>query len=255
MAPQGRNRCLPRVRGHRQPSGLPNGVRSRRGIRGRPYTVTLRAPAPGENPPAHPVQRTAGGAAWTAPGSARTPALRQRAHPATRFTGPAAPLVPSPARLALRPPTFPPAPVSGWWPRSDDLAAELPALVEAFDGSWGRVLLIARTASVRRRHGSAARVPSRTTERADEWNAGSCPNPHTTRPPPIESPTSSGRKRPSPGLRKAPSRTRSRRAPYCPRPRRAHRPQPSTRRQRESKSDARRAPAGRRRQPQDSSAR
>ena len=44
------------------------------------------------------------------------------------------------ARLALRPPTFPPGPVSGaWWPRSDDLAAELPALVDAFDTSWGRV--------------------------------------------------------------------------------------------------------------------
>ncbi|MGW2834089.1 DUF5994 family protein [Streptomyces sp. NPDC001286] len=44
------------------------------------------------------------------------------------------------ARLTLRPPTFPPGPVSGaWWPRSDDLAAELPALIEAFDTSWGRV--------------------------------------------------------------------------------------------------------------------
>ncbi|MEU5074277.1 DUF5994 family protein [Streptomyces asoensis] len=45
-----------------------------------------------------------------------------------------------PARVALRPPTFPPGPVSGaWWPHSADLAAELPALVEAFDASWGRV--------------------------------------------------------------------------------------------------------------------
>ncbi|GAQ66551.1 DUF5994 family protein [Streptomyces scabiei] len=48
------------------------------------------------------------------------------------------------ARLALRPPTFPPGPVSGaWWPRSDDLAAELPALIEAFDTSWGRVTRMA----------------------------------------------------------------------------------------------------------------
>jgi hypothetical protein len=49
-----------------------------------------------------------------------------------------------PARLILRPPTFPHGPVSGaWWPRSDDLPAELPALVEAFDKSWGRVTRIA----------------------------------------------------------------------------------------------------------------
>ncbi|MES5819420.1 DUF5994 family protein [Streptomyces sp. RG80] len=49
-----------------------------------------------------------------------------------------------PARLTLRPPTFPPGPVSGaWWPRSDDLAAELPALIEAFDRSWGRVTRMA----------------------------------------------------------------------------------------------------------------
>ncbi|MFF4273472.1 DUF5994 family protein [Streptomyces sp. NPDC001536] len=44
------------------------------------------------------------------------------------------------ARLTLRPPTFPPGPVSGaWWPRSDDLPSELPALVEVFDTSRGRV--------------------------------------------------------------------------------------------------------------------
>ncbi|MDX3066131.1 DUF5994 family protein, partial [Streptomyces sp. ND04-05B] len=30
-----------------------------------------------------------------------------------------------------------------WWPRSDDLAAELPALIEAFDTSWGRVTRMA----------------------------------------------------------------------------------------------------------------
>ncbi|MET9912302.1 DUF5994 family protein [Streptomyces sp. NPDC006476] len=49
-----------------------------------------------------------------------------------------------PARLTLRPPAFPPGPVSGaWWPRSDDLQAELPALIEAFDRSWGRVSRVA----------------------------------------------------------------------------------------------------------------
>ncbi|MCT9075129.1 DUF5994 family protein [Streptomyces fulvoviolaceus] len=49
-----------------------------------------------------------------------------------------------PARLALRPPTFPPGLVAGaWWPRSDDLRAELPALLGAFDASWGRVTRIA----------------------------------------------------------------------------------------------------------------
>lgn len=45
-----------------------------------------------------------------------------------------------PARVVPRPPTFPPGPVNGaWWPRSDDLSAELPVLVAAFDLSWGRV--------------------------------------------------------------------------------------------------------------------
>ncbi|MFF4257636.1 DUF5994 family protein [Streptomyces sp. NPDC001663] len=54
------------------------------------------------------------------------------------------PSSPRPARLTLRPPTFPPGPVSGaWWPRSDDLPAELPALIEAFDTSWGRVTRMA----------------------------------------------------------------------------------------------------------------
>ncbi|MBP5892166.1 DUF5994 family protein [Streptomyces scabiei] len=47
---------------------------------------------------------------------------------------------PLPARLALRPPTFPPGPVCGaWWPRTDDLMTELPALTEAFDATRGRV--------------------------------------------------------------------------------------------------------------------
>ncbi|MFJ8537279.1 DUF5994 family protein [Streptomyces sp. NPDC093591] len=45
-----------------------------------------------------------------------------------------------PVRLALRPPTFPPGPVCGaWWPRTDDLMTELPALTEAFDATRGRV--------------------------------------------------------------------------------------------------------------------
>lgn len=48
------------------------------------------------------------------------------------------------ARLALRPPTFPPGPVCGaWWPRTDDLAAELVALTDAFDSSHGRVTRLA----------------------------------------------------------------------------------------------------------------
>ena len=47
---------------------------------------------------------------------------------------------PRPARLALRPPTFPPGPLCGaWWPRTDDLFAELPSLTEAFDAMRGRV--------------------------------------------------------------------------------------------------------------------
>ncbi|MFJ4362972.1 DUF5994 family protein [Streptomyces chartreusis] len=47
---------------------------------------------------------------------------------------------PTPARLALRPPNFPPGPVCGaWWPRSDDLMTELPALTDAFDARCGRV--------------------------------------------------------------------------------------------------------------------
>jgi hypothetical protein len=48
--------------------------------------------------------------------------------------------LPALLRLTLRPPTFPHGPVSGaWWPRSDDLPAELPALIQAFDTSRGRV--------------------------------------------------------------------------------------------------------------------
>ncbi|MFC8247283.1 DUF5994 family protein [Streptomyces chartreusis] len=54
------------------------------------------------------------------------------------------PASPRPARLTRCPPAFPPAPVSGArWPRSDDLPAELPALIRAFDRSWGRVTRMA----------------------------------------------------------------------------------------------------------------
>lgn len=51
---------------------------------------------------------------------------------------------PGPVRLALRPPTFPPGPVCGaWWPRTDDLMAELPALTDMFDAARGRVTRMA----------------------------------------------------------------------------------------------------------------
>ncbi|MGW7403262.1 DUF5994 family protein [Streptomyces sp. NPDC054833] len=55
-----------------------------------------------------------------------------------------------PARLALRPPTFPPGPGYGACrPRSDDLAAELPALAEVFDTRVGRVGQVAVGRSTR----------------------------------------------------------------------------------------------------------
>ncbi|MFI0240487.1 DUF5994 family protein [Streptomyces sp. NPDC016845] len=60
-----------------------------------------------------------------------------------------------PARLALRPPTFPPGPVCGaWWPRTDDLCAELAPLTDAFGASHGRVTRIAS------HHGSWPQEPS-----------------------------------------------------------------------------------------------
>lgn len=47
---------------------------------------------------------------------------------------------PPPARICLKPPTEHPGMVNGaWWPRSRDLAAELPALVAALDPAWGRI--------------------------------------------------------------------------------------------------------------------
>ncbi|MBQ0827571.1 DUF5994 family protein [Streptomyces tagetis] len=45
-----------------------------------------------------------------------------------------------PPRFALAPVGSAPALVDGaWWPRSRDLTAELPALVEALDPLWGRI--------------------------------------------------------------------------------------------------------------------
>ena len=47
---------------------------------------------------------------------------------------------PSAARISLKPFTEHPGMVNGaWWPRSRDLAAELPALVAALDTVWGRI--------------------------------------------------------------------------------------------------------------------
>ncbi|MEV5431970.1 DUF5994 family protein [Streptomyces sp. NPDC052701] len=46
----------------------------------------------------------------------------------------------SPLRLALASADTAPALIDGaWWPRSRDLTAELPALVEALDPLWGRI--------------------------------------------------------------------------------------------------------------------
>ncbi|WP_426567623.1 DUF5994 family protein [Streptomyces canus] len=46
----------------------------------------------------------------------------------------------SPLRLVLAPLGTAPALIDGaWWPRSRDLTAELPALVEALDPVWGRI--------------------------------------------------------------------------------------------------------------------
>lgn len=53
---------------------------------------------------------------------------------------PARTVPPLPVRLVLRPPSFPQGPVCGaWWPRTDDLAAELPPLTKVFDAKGGRV--------------------------------------------------------------------------------------------------------------------
>ncbi|WP_284577017.1 DUF5994 family protein [Streptomyces sp. 2P-4] len=45
-----------------------------------------------------------------------------------------------PVRLSLTPKTTLTGRLDGaWWPRSRDLAAELPALVDALEGRWGRI--------------------------------------------------------------------------------------------------------------------
>ncbi|WP_217561118.1 DUF5994 family protein [Streptomyces sp. GbtcB6] len=45
-----------------------------------------------------------------------------------------------PPRLVLVPAGTAPAPIDGaWWPRSRDLTAELPALIEVLDPLWGRI--------------------------------------------------------------------------------------------------------------------
>ncbi|MFI9746800.1 DUF5994 family protein [Streptomyces sp. NPDC052494] len=51
---------------------------------------------------------------------------------------------PLPARLSLTPKTVPAGPMDGaWWPRSRDLSAELPALVDALEETYGRITRIA----------------------------------------------------------------------------------------------------------------
>jgi hypothetical protein len=58
-------------------------------------------------------------------------------------TGPAVPSQtqpPQPLRVRLAPPGVKPGRLDGaWWPRSRDLAAELPSLIHALDPRWGRV--------------------------------------------------------------------------------------------------------------------
>ncbi|MFD4373382.1 DUF5994 family protein [Streptomyces sp. NPDC058486] len=45
-----------------------------------------------------------------------------------------------PVRLSLTPPSTPAGPLDGaWWPRTRDLAAELPPLVDALEGRFGRI--------------------------------------------------------------------------------------------------------------------
>ncbi|MGW2642445.1 DUF5994 family protein [Streptomyces sp. NPDC001348] len=50
----------------------------------------------------------------------------------------------SPLRLVLAPLGTAPALIDGaWWPRSRDLTAELPALIEVLDPLWGRITRVA----------------------------------------------------------------------------------------------------------------
>ncbi len=63
----------------------------------------------------------------------------ERATPATSPT-PASAALPRPARLVLTPKTTLSGQLDGaWWPRTRDLAAELPALVAALAEPWGRI--------------------------------------------------------------------------------------------------------------------
>ncbi|WOX11505.1 DUF5994 family protein [Streptomyces sp. N50] len=60
------------------------------------------------------------------------------------MTAPVAPLAPVPSAPALRMSLAPLGSASAlldgaWWPRSRDLAAELPSLVAALDPLWGRI--------------------------------------------------------------------------------------------------------------------
>ncbi|MFB7025266.1 MULTISPECIES: DUF5994 family protein [unclassified Streptomyces] len=51
---------------------------------------------------------------------------------------------PPPARLTLIPRTPPASPLDGaWWPRSRDLAVELPSLADALESRFGRITRIA----------------------------------------------------------------------------------------------------------------
>ena len=46
----------------------------------------------------------------------------------------------APVRIRLKPPSRHQGMVNGaWWPRSRDLAGELPSLIEAVDREWGRI--------------------------------------------------------------------------------------------------------------------
>ena len=46
----------------------------------------------------------------------------------------------APVRIRLKPPSRHSGMVNGaWWPRSRDLARELPPLIEALDRAWGRI--------------------------------------------------------------------------------------------------------------------
>ncbi|MHC5259334.1 DUF5994 family protein [Streptomyces sp. UC4497] len=49
----------------------------------------------------------------------------------------------SPARVALKSPTGHGLLDGAWWPRSRDLAAELPGLVDVLDPLWGRITRVA----------------------------------------------------------------------------------------------------------------